>query len=203
MNKYYGQWETDRIIEEYFPYRDGICVEVGAYDGIKGSNTKLFEDRGWATICIEPNPYIFKELQQNRNGLCLNLACDNFFGKAELEVFDFKSNIQSSLTSLRTDKRLINEYSDAINKRHFVRVNVDTLTNIFNSFSVYHLIDFISIDTEGTELQVLQGLDLIKYKPKLLVVENNYNDSDIEDYLRPYNYNKILRYKVNDFYLKV
>jgi hypothetical protein len=63
-------------------------------------------------------------------------------------------------------------------------------------------IDFISIDTEGTELEVLKGLSLDKWKIRLLVVENNFNDTDVEEYLHDFGYVKDARYKINDFYLK-
>ena len=63
-------------------------------------------------------------------------------------------------------------------------------------------IDFISIDTENTELNVLKGLDLDKYNVKLLVIENNFNEPMIEEYLTKFNYIKIKRLVVNDFYIK-
>ena len=89
---YYGQFETDKVIETYFPDKnDGICIEVGAYDGIKGSNTKLFEDKGWYALCIEPNPYIYKELRSNRQHT-IQTACDVYLGVSDLEIFDFKSD---------------------------------------------------------------------------------------------------------------
>ena len=48
---YFGQWETDKIIESYFDVNlKGNCVEVGAANGIKGSNTLYFEQRGWNTM---------------------------------------------------------------------------------------------------------------------------------------------------------
>ncbi len=195
---YYGQWQTDRIIETYFPDQmNGRCIEVGAYDGIKGSNSKLFEDKGWATICIEPNPFIFPELLKNRTGRCLNIAASCFTGLGELEVFDFESGIQSSLTSLKTDIRLIEEYKDAIKGTKIVEVPVFDLGSIFNLE-----IDFISIDTEGTEYDVLVGCHLHIQKPKLLIVENNYEDEIIRTYLSDFGYKLDQRYKVNDFYLR-
>jgi hypothetical protein len=63
-------------------------------------------------------------------------------------------------------------------------------------------IDFISIDTENTELDVLKGIDLTKYNVKLLVIENNFNEPFCEDYLVQYGYTKVNRIAVNDFYLK-
>ena len=63
-------------------------------------------------------------------------------------------------------------------------------------------IDFISIDTENTELDVLKGIDLNVYNVKLFVVENNYDEPFCEDYLKQYGYRKINRIAVNDFYMK-
>ena len=199
---YFGQWETDRVIETFFPNQNtGLCIEVGAYDGIKGSNTKYFENLGWDTVCIEPNIFIFPQLVENRTGLSLCVACDNFEGEAMLEIFNFNSGVQSSLTSLNTDFRLIEDYRTAIDSRELSTTKVTTLNKIIEKHELKN-IDFISIDTEGTELKVLKGLNLDRNRPKLLIVENNYNDMDIPDYLDNFGYTKSQRYKVNDFYTK-
>ena len=64
---YYGQWETDKIIKSYFPegYK-GMCIEVGAANGVKGSNTLYFEERGWDVLCIEPHPEHEESLERHR-----------------------------------------------------------------------------------------------------------------------------------------
>mgnify|MGYP001083872865 FL=1 len=73
--KYYGQWETDKVIESYFDkgYK-GVCIEVGAADGIKGSNTLYFEECGWSALCIEPNTEHTESLEKNRK-LVRYFAC--------------------------------------------------------------------------------------------------------------------------------
>lgn len=200
---YYGQWETDKIIERYFPgQKSGTCIEVGAYDGIKGSNSKYFEDIGWKCLCIEPNPFIFDQLLLNRSqSSCSNYASDSFIGFAELEIYEFESGIQSSLTSLVTDERLIRDYAKAIKSTKKVFVGVKPLKDIIQMY-LEGPIDFISIDTEGTELDVLKGLDLNLNKPKLLVVENNYDDKDMTDYILQFGYTFAERYYVNNFYTR-
>ena len=133
--KWWGQFETDRVIESYFPGQvNGKCIEVGSYNGSKGSNSKYVEELGWETVCIEPNPFIFPELWKNRNGRCLNIACSNYTGISTLEIFDFKSGIQSSLTSLKTDPRLMDEYGEAITKRTYVEVSVFPLASIVTTY---------------------------------------------------------------------
>lgn len=203
MTKYFGQWETDKVIESYFPdLRNGNCIEVGAYDGIKGSNTKYFEDMGWFSICFEPNPYIFPLLVKNRIGPVFEVANSYFDGCQDLEIYDFESGIQSSLTSLNTDPRLIEEYDKAIKKTHKVSVTVRQLDTVLNYYGYPTHYNFISIDTEGTELDVVKGLSLLKYSVDLFVVENNYNDSNVEQWLKDNGYIKDQRYKINDFFIK-
>jgi FkbM family methyltransferase len=198
---YYGQWDTDKVIETYFPDQNtGVCVEVGAYDGIKGSNTKHFEDKGWDALCIEPNPNVWERLIKNRpKSICCSDACSDSEGTAMLEVFDFSSGIQSSLTSLNTDERLIEQYVDAIENRTKVKVSTNKLSVLLRYYYLMN-IDFISIDTEGTELDVLKGMDFAN-RPKLLVIENNYDDPEITEYLDEFGYRHDQRYKVNDFYV--
>ena len=201
--KYYGQRETDRYIEDYFPEQvQGTAVEVGAYDGVKGSNTKMFEDKGWKTVCIEPNPDIFPLLQKNRPASHnVEGACAERPSFEPLEIFTFESGIESSLTSLKPDVRLIRDYGSAITNSREVDVNVFRLNDILE-FLIIDSIDFVSIDTEGTELDVLKGFDLNKYCPRLLVVENNYEDPEIEEYLKDFGYVKDQRFFVNDFYVR-
>jgi hypothetical protein len=63
-------------------------------------------------------------------------------------------------------------------------------------------IDFLSIDTEGTELEVLKGFDMVRWKPKLLVIDNTFGDPEIEDYLYTFGYTKVRRLVETDFYIK-
>lgn len=199
---YYGQFETDKIIEEYFPNEKcGTCIEVGAYDGIKGSNTKYFDDLGWYSICIEPNPEIYKQLIKNRQ-FTLNYACVGPNNKEnKLKIITLRSGIQSSLTSLKLDNRLVNDYGKDIVKANTVDVNCITLNEVVSELQLDN-IDFISIDTEGTELDVIMGLDLKIYRPKLLVIENNYEDLNIRSHMEQYGYKLDQRYKINDFFIR-
>lgn len=206
---YFGQWETDKIIESYFDASlKGVCVEVGAANGIKGSNTLYFEQRGWNVLCIEPNPeHIDSLLKHRKNNLFF--ACAEKEGTFPLTVFKVgERNISSSLTSLNPDKRLVESHRDIINESYTVDVNVKTLTDVLNNhatstqFGLQKSIDFISIDTEGTELNVLQGFNFEYYDVKLFVIENNYNDPEIEELMKSKGYIKDRRYKINDFYVK-
>jgi FkbM family methyltransferase len=208
-SRYYGQWETDKIIESYFDIgKPGNCIEVGAADGIKGSNTKYFEDNGWNVLCIEANPHQEKSLRDCRK-LVKMYACGQENYETKLTIFNVgQSNIQSSITSLSPDSRLIGDHKHIINETCEVTVQVKTLDWILTNevsntpFENLNYIDFVSIDTEGTELDVLKGINFEKYKIKLLVVENNYSDDNIRSHLKNFGYKLDQRYKINDFYIK-
>jgi len=208
-SKYFGQWETDKIIESYFDIRiKGICIEVGAANGVRGSNTKYFEDNGWDVLCIEPNIEHKESLEANRK-LVKYFACGNKNNNQQLKVFKVgKDNISSSLTSLNPDNRLLEDHKNIINDVYDVTVPVRTLDWILENevtdtpFEDVKSIDFISIDTEGTELDVMKGFDTSLYDVKLFIVENNYSDDVIEEYMNSIGYQKDQRYKINDFYIK-
>ena len=99
-SKYYGQWETDKFIEKYFPNQSkGYCIEVGAADGIKGSNTKYFEDLGWDALCIEPNKLFSESLEKHRKVVRYYAVGDSNLASVSLQIFNVgDKEIMSSLT---------------------------------------------------------------------------------------------------------
>ena len=201
---YYGQFSTDVLIELYFQNKAvGSCVEVGAANGIRGSNTLYFERMGWRTLCIEPNPEYFKLVKEVRKEAAQYACGSSDAPRAPFTVFDIgERNIMSSVSGLEPDKRLVEQHEHIINDTKQIDVEVRTLDNILTEYDFDVNIDFISIDTEGTELDALKGLDLNHWKVKLLVVENNFNDPEIEEYLQNFGYYKDARWKINDFYCK-
>tara|TARA_R110000824_G_scaffold315988_1_gene503145 strand:+ start:164 stop:805 length:642 start_codon:yes stop_codon:yes gene_type:complete len=200
---YYGQFSTDVLIELYFEGKEtGVCVEVGVANGERGSNTFYFEKKGWKTLCIEPNPSYFKMAQDIRKE-CVLAACGSKNETLPFTVFDIgRNNIMSSVSGLKPDERLVDQHKNIINDRYVIDVEVRTLDDILSEQKYEKNIDFISIDTEGTELDVLKGLNLDYWNVRLLVVENNFNDRDIEEYLNNFGYKKDARWKINDFYIK-
>lgn len=199
---YYSQHGEDKLIEQFFPKNyQGVCIEVGAYDGIGGSNTYHFEKKGWRCLCIEPNPQAFEKCSQIRKE-CYN-SCIGKDDKENVEFTIFHLDTgESAISSLEPDWRLIESHSHLIKTVSKCNVEVRSLNSLLDDLDYPTDIDFISIDTENTELDVLRGIDLNKYNVKLLVIENNFNEPGCEDYLKQYNYRKVFRLAVNDFFLK-
>jgi hypothetical protein len=82
---YYSQSQQDKFLYEKFfkDKKDGVFVEIGAYNGIVYSNTKFFEELGWSGICIEPIEDVFKELKKNRKAICIQGCISNKKGKSK------------------------------------------------------------------------------------------------------------------------
>jgi len=203
-----GQFETDRHIIKYFPkdYK-GVAVDVGAVDGRYMSNTLYLEDNlNWEVLCIEPNIYYYNQLVNNRKHSLNYAVSDKNLDDVDFHIFTMNNGNESSVSSLNPDQELIdyhkNHYHITLNKTS-MKVNVRTLDYCIEEFNP-EKVDLISIDTEGTELDVLKGFDINKWKPKLLVIEDNWESSTqiIKEYLEQFNYSLDKRVGVNDFFVR-
>ena len=149
--------------------RDGYFVEVGAYDGFTISNTYLLEKNyGWKGICIEATPYRIQDLKNNRpNAICIETA-----------VFS-ESNLELDFTTTPIDiLNVITEYAeiavDFLNQNgQIIKVRTKTLTDILIENNAPENIDYLSIDTNGSDFKVLEGLDFTKYKFNVITVKNS------------------------------
>lgn len=202
----YSQFGEDKFMERILPNSyaggGGVCVDVGAEDGITGNNTYLFEKKGWRCLCIEPNPDTYKVCSSVRKE-CINVAISN---EDDYKVLPFtifstgsKRN-ESAISSLKPDPRLASSSKLKVNGSRTVNVVSRTLASVLNEAAFPPVIDFISIDTEGTELDVLKSMDFNKYTVKYLIIENNFEDLDIAKYLDYLGFVKIKRLGVNDIY---
>lgn len=108
----------------------------------------------------------------------------------------------SAISGVEPDQRLIESHSHMITDRRKCMVKVRSLTSLLDELNYPKNIDFISIDTENTEMDVLKGIDFTKYNIKAMIIENNFNEPFCEDYLKQFGYKKIHRVVVNDFYIK-
>ena len=197
----YSQHGESTFLQTLFPQNyTGVCVEVGAYDGISGSNTYSFEKNGWKCMCIEPIPDKYEKCKQIRQ-LALQYAVSSE-DKEDItfSVFTLTGNNKSAISGLEPDERLITSHAHLIEGKTEIKVACKKLTTLLDEHNYPENIDFVSIDTENTELDVLKGIDFNKYKIKVFVIENNYNEPQCEEYLKPFGYKKINRIAVNDFY---
>jgi FkbM family methyltransferase len=204
MNSH-SQYGEDVIINQFFPegYK-GICIDVGAVDGLLFSNTYRFEKNGWFCICCEANPEMYEKLKMNR----LEAVHGAIGSQDLLEVYFNVVNLiakggnENAVSAVTIDERLLREHEFLNPKIRKVNVPMFTLDTVLLKYPALTHIDFLSIDTEGTELEVLKGFDMVRWKPKLLVIDNTFGDPEIEDYLYTFGYTKVRRLVETDFYIK-
>ena len=200
---YYGQHKEDEYLASLFDNNyKGTCIEIGAYDGIYLSNTYHFELKGWNTLCIEPIETSFNKCSINRKNSINCCISDKDKEDASFYIFELPGNNLCAISGLIPDQRLIDSHSHMILNKTECNVKVRSLTSLLDELNYPTNIDFISIDTENTELDVLKGIDFNKYNIQYMVIENNYDEPFCEDYLKQYGYVKINRISVNDFYKK-
>jgi FkbM family methyltransferase len=154
---------------------NGFFIELGANDGLKQSNTAFLEfHRGWRGVLIEPSPNAFALCKQNRpNSICIHAACvSNTYEKNKISG-DFFGELMSSIDG----KRLGHE-------NNTIEVNATTLESILDNIKP-PTIDFLSLDAEGYELEILKGLNLSVYRPKYILIEiYNKDYAEIVNMLR-------------------
>ena len=162
----YAQNFEDVILARVFHERtDGFYVDVGAGDPVDMSVTKWLYDLGWSGINIEPSPILHPRLAAQRTR-DVNLDCA--VGEVAGETTYFQMP-QAELSSCDPRARARAEAAGEVVVARTIPVR--TLTEILDRHADQRTIDFLKIDVEGWERQVLSGLDLGRHRPTVIVVE--------------------------------
>ncbi len=141
-------------------------IDIGAYDAYKFSNTAIFYEQGSRGINIEPNPNLLKSFLKNRNK-DINL---NFGVAASSGFLDFY--IMSALTlSTFSDKELENYVANGYSIEEVIKVPVMTISEIIEKYHHNKFPDFLSLDVEGLDLEILKSIDYRNSSPIVICVE--------------------------------
>lgn len=167
----------DHKLIEIMNFKNGTFIEVGAFDGVSSSNTKLLEELyGWTGILIEPSESIFKRLCSNRpKARCFQCALGTFQENGTYAYGDFDGHLMSSLTNRRQ-------------KPAKQKVLIRSLQSILDECNIEY-VHFFSLDTEGYELNILKGIDFNKTTFGYLLIEiYNHQYNDIVSFLQDKGY---------------
>ena len=177
---------------------DKSYLEFGATDGLDLSNSYLLENSyNWKGVLSEPSVQWHELLKKNRKNTQIITKCIwkesgkklDFFMSDNGELSTLKNFVESDKTSMpgNTDLR----------KKSGKMISVETisLNDVIKEYFSDICPSYISIDTEGSEYEILKSFDLNKYRPKLFTIEHNYtkNESKIDDLLIPKGYIRIFR----------
>jgi len=197
---WYAELGVDQFIYDshFSGKRDGVMIEVGAGPPEYLSMSKGFRERGWRTICIDPNPFYANLHRKEGNEIYECAISDHDEDDSSFFVHNFNSNNEQDAMSYSS---LGMRYKGEHNLSE-IKINVRTLNCLLQKILV-EKIDLISIDTEGWELEVLKGFDLKKYQPEVIMVENLHNEKEVSDFLQNFRYRNCKKSAVNTIYEKI
>lgn len=196
---FFSQDKQDFYLEHtiFKGYTNGVYVDVGAHDGVTFSNSLYFDKyKHWKGICVEPLPEVYEKLCKSRNNsINLNLAIDN-----KNDIVDFVSNcgytemlsgIHAHLDT-RHISRINRENNLTGSKTNIIKVKTKPLKDIFLEHDINH-VNYLSIDVEGAEKQVIESIDFNKVFIDVIGFENNYPDVSVSimEYLQNKNYKRL------------
>lgn len=162
---YFSQFGEDGFLDLYFVGRPtGFYVDVGAFHPFNASNTHLFYKRGWRGINIEPNPASFQAFLKYRpRDINLNVAVD----RHDQEVL---FNCNEELSGIEGDSYLFRDRPGLTQ----CRVRARPLASILHEHMPKDTaIDFMSVDCEGHDTEVLHSNDWSKFRPRVILVEEH------------------------------
>ena len=162
---YYSQYQEDIYLNEnYFHNKqNGSYIELGALNGVLYSNTKFFQDQlNWSGILIEPHPYAFDIMKQARpNNFLFNDLVSNIKVPLKYRYFHNHLAAVSGVENTLTTHHFEEYYNNEIHKhlsQDTITIIPKSLTDIVKNTPLTH-IDFLSLDVEGHEYEVLQSWD--------------------------------------------
>ncbi|MGF6231241.1 FkbM family methyltransferase [Inquilinus ginsengisoli] len=186
--------------------RGGFFLDSGAADGLRASNTYMLETNfGWNGICIEPNDAFYAALINNRRCQCVNCCLYNRDGPVDfLEastlggIVDEYSPIHLEYTVRELSLPLATDGRPAT-----VQKPAHTIQSVLQACGAPAMIDYWSLDTEGSELKILQSFPYDKYRFRVLTVEHNYLPvrSEIRAFIERRGYEFVCAIGVDDCYM--
>lgn len=205
--KYHGLNGLDRKLERYVDYDGGFYVELGANDGLTQSNSLYFEKhRHWHGLLVEPAPHNYLKCIQNRsarNRICC-AACVSFGYKPEFVRMTY-ANLMSAPHGLESD--IADPEAHAQSGSQFLAPTEPVfefgaiarpLNELLLEANAPKTVDFLSLDVEGAEIEVLKGIDHDVFRFKYILVECR-SLTDMQAYLASKGYRFVECFSQHDY----
>lgn len=193
----------DRWLNAFFKHKqNGFFVDVGAYDGVNLSNSYHFEQIGWTGVLVEPDPHQAALCRASRpRSHTYQCAAVGSTELKEITYTKVTSGVYS--TTMLTDDHAARIANMGLTSTS-IQVPAQTLDSMLEEAHAPEL-DFVSIDVEGAEMDVLHGFDIRRWKPRIVVIESNSKVRlpAIRDYFVRHGYAYRHSIDVNDFYQRI
>ncbi len=167
----FSLWGEDQILAWVFENRPaGFYVDVGAYHPTLHSNTKLLSDRGWTGINIDCNPAMIEHHRSARpQDVNLNVAVGATEGPVKVYIFN----------EWATSNTISRAWADAVSRvqstavTREIEVQCSPLKKILERYlPPGQAIDLLNVDVETVDLEVLQSNDWVRFRPRVVVIED-------------------------------
>ncbi len=178
--KYASINQLDQKLEKYVDYDNGYFVELGANDGVTQSNSLYFEKyRNWRGLLVEPAPQNFLRCRKNRSArnriycaACVSFDFDQEFVRiAYSNLMSTPVNLESDIQDPRVHAALGDRFLGSGEAVFEFGAVARTLNSLLLDAGAPRQIDFLSLDVEGAELEVLKGVDHQAFRFKYILVE--------------------------------
>jgi FkbM family methyltransferase len=196
-----SQHQIENYVSNYF--KTGKFLEIGCWDGELISQTSVLEQQGWSGVCVDPFPKHFSKRKcklikkaVSKDGFdreFIRVSIDRRYGGDVSYFSGFKDAVKAHLP-------LIEDYCDYQN----IIVQTITIDEIYSQTELPLYVEFLSVDTEGSELEIFQSIDFNKYKFGLIVFEHNEEEdtkSGVGKILTENGYRLIESLRCDDIYI--
>ncbi len=181
--KLYSQDNQDYIVHENFfkDKKDGFFCDIGGNHPLKINNTLFFEELGWGGIAFEPLPHMSRLWAQHRKAKLFSFALSDSEGAVTFTVVKDATGWEDMLSFVNETREINVNY-----ETEEIQVQTKIFKDVMDRENITH-IDYLSLDVEGHELNVLNGIDFDAVRINVLTVENNspgnvvYGDDNIRD----------------------
>jgi FkbM family methyltransferase len=205
--RYFGLNGLDQKLTKWLDYDGGYFVELGANDGIDQSNSRHFEKfRNWKGVLVEPTPHNFLSCLKHRlpETLIFCNACVSFeYSDKFVEII--YSNLMSTPLGLESDidnplehANLGQQFLNSTDKIFSFGAIAIPLNNLLEKAKSPKLIDLLSLDVEGGEIEVLKGIDHNTYRFKYICIENR-DPLKLEKYMDSIGYKIVEKLSPHDY----
>ena len=171
--------------------KNGFFLEIGAGDGLNISNTYVLEKSfNWKGIVCDPLPTWHKSLEKNRKCI-IDKRC--VYKESNLEMI-FKDCYKYPETSGLRDELEIDDSHELRKDFKSIKVQTVSINDLLEEHKAPKDIDYISIDTEGSEFSILKELDFNRYNVSIFTIEHNFIEekrNKVKDLLEKNNYLRV------------
>ncbi|OWW00108.1 methyltransferase [Rhizobium sp. R72] len=190
------EWSRAQILQDLWvcyalcERRDGFFVEFGATNGLKNSNTWLLEKTfGWSGILAEPNPIWHQELAANRNAFIDHRCVTS--RSHDTVAFIATDDVDPELSSIADFSRG-DHFAELRAKGRQIHVETISLDDLLETYRAPPVVDYLSIDTEGSELDILSAYSFDREFDLISIENNSKTEAAIQSLLESKGYRRVL-----------